>query len=83
MGGGLVPPPPLQLLQFIDVDRYPWLVGALLDRAPNFDRRPSVAAARKIMDPASDTRGTPQYRISVGGAYVARAIKSALARAAA
>jgi aerobic carbon-monoxide dehydrogenase medium subunit len=41
----------------------------------------AVAAARKIMSPASDTRGTPQYRTSVGGIYVARAIKSALARA--
>lgn len=41
----------------------------------------AVAAARKIMDPANDTRGTPQYRTSVGGTYVARAIKAALARA--
>jgi aerobic carbon-monoxide dehydrogenase medium subunit len=43
----------------------------------------AVAAARKIMKPAHDTRGTPQYRTSVGGTYVARAVKSALARAAA
>ena len=41
----------------------------------------AVAAARKIMDPANDTRGTPQYRTSVGGTYVARAIRSAMARA--
>jgi aerobic carbon-monoxide dehydrogenase medium subunit len=41
----------------------------------------AVAAARKIMSPANDTRGTPQYRTSVGGIYVARAIKSAMARA--
>jgi CO/xanthine dehydrogenase FAD-binding subunit len=41
----------------------------------------AVAAARKIMSPANDTRGTPQYRTSVGGIYVARAIKAALARA--
>jgi aerobic carbon-monoxide dehydrogenase medium subunit len=41
----------------------------------------AVAAARKIMNPANDTRGTPQYRTSVGGTYVARAIKSAMARA--
>jgi aerobic carbon-monoxide dehydrogenase medium subunit len=41
----------------------------------------AVAAARTIMSPAHDTRGTPQYRTSVGGIYVARAIKAALARA--
>ena len=41
----------------------------------------AVAAARKIMQPANDTRGTPQYRTSVGGTYVARAIKTAMARA--
>jgi aerobic carbon-monoxide dehydrogenase medium subunit len=41
----------------------------------------AVMAARKIMNPANDTRGTPQYRTSVGGTYVARAIKSAMARA--
>jgi aerobic carbon-monoxide dehydrogenase medium subunit len=41
----------------------------------------AVAAARKIMNPANDTRGTPQYRTSVGGTYVARAVKSAMARA--
>ncbi len=40
----------------------------------------AVAAARKIMSPANDTRGTPQYRTSVGGTYVARAIKAAMAR---
>jgi aerobic carbon-monoxide dehydrogenase medium subunit len=41
----------------------------------------AVAAARKIMSPANDTRGTPQYRTSVGGTYVARAIRAAMARA--
>ena len=41
----------------------------------------AVAAARKVMAPANDTRGTPEYRTSVGGTYVARAIKSAMARA--
>ena len=41
----------------------------------------AVAEARKIMTPANDTRGTPQYRTSVGGTYVARAIKAAMARA--
>ncbi len=42
----------------------------------------AVAAARAIMDPANDTRGTPEYRKSVGGIYVERAIKRAIARAA-
>lgn len=41
----------------------------------------AVTAARKVMSPAHDTRGTPQYRTSVGGIYVARAIKAAMARA--
>ena len=42
----------------------------------------AVAAARAIMDPANDTRGTPEYRKSVGGIYVERAIKRAIAAAA-
>jgi carbon-monoxide dehydrogenase medium subunit len=42
----------------------------------------AVAAARKIMDPANDTRGTPEYRTSVGGIMVRRAIMRALAKAA-
>jgi aerobic carbon-monoxide dehydrogenase medium subunit len=42
----------------------------------------AVAAARAIMDPANDTRGTPEYRRSVGGIYVERAIKRAIARVA-
>jgi len=41
----------------------------------------AVTDARKVMDPANDTRGTPAYRTSVGGTYVARAVKSALRRA--
>ena len=39
----------------------------------------AVAAARKIMDPANDTRGTPEYRVGVGGIMVQRAITRALA----
>ncbi len=39
----------------------------------------AVAAARAIMDPANDTRGTPEYRRSVGGVMVERAIRRALA----
>jgi aerobic carbon-monoxide dehydrogenase medium subunit len=41
----------------------------------------AVTAARAIMDPANDTRGTPEYRKSVGGIYVERAIRHAIARA--
>ena len=54
------------------------LIGRIPDDAAIAE---AVAAARKIMDPASDTRGTPAYRISVGGTYVARALKRAIARA--
>jgi aerobic carbon-monoxide dehydrogenase medium subunit len=41
----------------------------------------AVVASKKIMDPANDTRGTPEYRTSVGGIMVHRAIKRALAKA--
>lgn len=55
---------------------------ALIGHAPNDAAiAAAVAAARKIMDPAHDTRGTPQYRVSVGGIMVARAVKRAIARA--
>lgn len=54
----------------------------LIGRAPDEAAiSAAVAEARKIMDPANDTRGTPEYRISVGGTYVARALNRALARA--
>ncbi len=56
--------------------------SALIGRAPDDAAiAAAVAAARQIMEPASDTRGTPQYRISVGGIMVARALKRAVARA--
>ena len=55
---------------------------ALVGRAPDDAAiAAAVAAARAIMDPASDTRGTPEYRTSVGGTIVARALKRAVARA--
>ncbi len=54
------------------------LVGRVPDEAAVTE---AVAAARSIMDPANDTRGTPEYRVSVGGIYVARALKRAIARA--
>lgn len=41
----------------------------------------AVAAARSVMDPANDTRGTPEYRTSAGGTMVRRAIQRALAKA--
>lgn len=55
---------------------------ALIGRAPDDEAIGlAVAEARRIMDPASDTRGTPEYRVSVGGTYLARALKRAIARA--
>lgn len=55
---------------------------ALIGQAPDEKAvGAAVAAARAIMDPANDTRGTPEYRKSVGGIYVERAIKRAIARA--
>jgi carbon-monoxide dehydrogenase medium subunit len=41
----------------------------------------AVKAARAIMSPASDTRGTPDYRTYVGGVMVERALTKAFARA--
>ena len=56
---------------------------ALIGQAPDEKAiGAAVAAARAVMDPANDTRGTPEYRKSVGGIYVERAIKRAIARAA-
>jgi aerobic carbon-monoxide dehydrogenase medium subunit len=55
---------------------------ALIGRTPDEEAiGQAVAEARKIMDPANDTRGTPEYRVSVGGTFVARALKRAIARA--
>ncbi len=54
------------------------IVGKPLDKAAI---AAAVAAARGIMYPASDTRGTPEYRIHVGGIMVERALKTAMARA--
>jgi carbon-monoxide dehydrogenase medium subunit len=52
------------------------LIGSAPDEAAIAE---AVAAARKAMDPASDTRGTPAYRKAAGGIMVARAIKRAAA----
>jgi carbon-monoxide dehydrogenase medium subunit len=42
----------------------------------------AVAAAEAITSPASDRRGTPQYRTKVAGVMVARALARAGSRAA-
>lgn len=47
------------------------------------DVKKAVAAAEAITAPASDRRGTPQYRTKVAGVMVARALARAKARAAA
>lgn len=41
----------------------------------------AVAAAKAVMAPANDTRGTPEYRTSAGGSMVRRAIQRAVAKA--
>jgi carbon-monoxide dehydrogenase medium subunit len=41
----------------------------------------AVTAARAIMSPASDTRGSAEYRTYVGGVMVERALRRAFARA--
>jgi aerobic carbon-monoxide dehydrogenase medium subunit len=41
----------------------------------------AVRAARAVMSPASDSRGTPEYRTHVGGIVVERALKSAFSHA--
>lgn len=54
------------------------VVGSALEK-PAVDA--AVKAARAVMSPASDTRGTPEYRIHVGGIMVERALKKAFSRA--
>lgn len=55
------------------------VVGTSLDDAAV---AAAVDAARSIMEPASDRRGTAEYRIHVGGIMVERALKRAASRAA-
>lgn len=54
------------------------VIGTALEK-PAMDA--AVMAARAIMSPASDTRGTPEYRIHVGGIMVERALRQAFSRA--
>ncbi|MEX0851668.1 MAG: xanthine dehydrogenase family protein subunit M [Bauldia sp.] len=55
------------------------VTGSRLDAATV---KRAVAAAEAITSPASDRRGTPQYRTKVAGVMVARALQRASARAA-
>jgi carbon-monoxide dehydrogenase medium subunit len=54
------------------------VVGSALDKVA---LAAAAKAARAIMSPASDTRGTAEYRTFVGGVMVERALKRAFARA--
>lgn len=55
------------------------VIGSDLDDAT---LKKAVAAAEAITSPASDRRGTPQYRTKVAGVMVARALSRAKSRAA-
>jgi len=54
------------------------LTGSKLDAATV---KKAVAAAEKITSPASDRRGTPQYRTKMAGVMLSRALARAAARA--
>jgi carbon-monoxide dehydrogenase medium subunit len=54
------------------------VIGTALEK-PAIDV--AVAAARAIMAPASDTRGSAEYRTYAGGVIVERALRRAFARA--
>ena len=54
------------------------VVGSKLDAATV---KEAVAAAEAITSPASDRRGTPQYRTKMAGVMVARALARAAQRA--
>jgi aerobic carbon-monoxide dehydrogenase medium subunit len=54
------------------------VIGTALEK-PAIDT--AVKAARAIMSPASDTRGTREYRTYVGGVMVERALRKAFSRA--
>ncbi len=53
------------------------LTGSALDAATV---KKAVAAAEAITSPATDRRGTPQFRTKVAGVMVARALDRASAR---
>src|SRR5215472_3704574 len=54
------------------------VVGSALDKSA---LEAAATAARAIMSPASDARGTAEYRTFVGGVMVKRALQRAFARA--
>ena len=54
------------------------VIGTTLDEA---SLKKAAAAAEEIMSPAADGRGPVEYRKSVGGIMVTRALKRAAARA--
>ena len=54
------------------------LVGSTLDAATV---KRAVAAAEAITSPASDRRGTPQYRTKMAGVMLSRALARAKSRA--
>lgn len=54
------------------------VIGTDLDEA---SLKRAAEAARAIMSPASDGRGSPDYRVHVGGIMVTRALRRAMARA--
>lgn len=56
------------------------VIGTSLDDAA---LKAAAAAARTVMDPAADARGTSEYRTHVGGIMVMRALTRAASRAAA
>jgi aerobic carbon-monoxide dehydrogenase medium subunit len=54
------------------------LIGGALEK-PAMEA--AVKAARAVMSPASDTRGSSEYRVHAGGVMVERALRAAFARA--
>lgn len=56
------------------------VIGTSLDDAA---LKAAATAARAVMNPAADARGTSEYRIHVGGIMVMRALQRAASRAAA
>ena len=54
------------------------LIGSTLDAATV---KRAVAAAEAITSPASDRRGTPQYRTKMAGVMLSRALARAKSRA--
>ncbi len=56
------------------------MIGTSLDDTA---LKAAATAARAVMNPAADARGTSEYRTHVGGIMVMRALQRAASRAAA